>query len=62
MEPKFERPYRLCADMGQRIRQPEGPRRKQVFNQQSVAILLDDHNRSERIQSEGLSRLTRQMK
>lgn len=46
---------RVVRRDGVGILQPERPCREQFFNQQSIAILLD-----ESIPSEGYSRLTRQ--
>ena len=62
VETKFDHPHGLCTDVRQGIRQTEGLCRKQVFNQQSVAILKGDHNRSKWIQPENCSRLTCQSK
>ena len=48
--------------MGQGLLQSEKTRCKQVFNQPSIAMLLDDHNRLEWTQPEGHSRLTHRVK
>jgi hypothetical protein len=46
MEAKFDGPHWVLTDLGQGVPQTEGPCREQVVDQQALAILSGDHDRS----------------